>query len=171
MAAFRRALVGAAVATLLLLLIALRSVADASRVMIPLLLAGAMTGAATVVFGLAFNYANVIALPLLLGVGVDNGIHMVHRSRAGTAPDRGLLETSTARAVLYASLTTIFSFGNLAFSSHPGTASMGRLLTIGMLAVLACTLVVLPALESPRRASRKRALPPEDAPTGEPIGV
>jgi predicted RND superfamily exporter protein len=153
-AAFRRALIGAAVATLLLLLLALRNVPDASRVMIPLLLAGAMTGAATVVFGIPFNYANVIALPLLLGVGVDNGIHMVHRRRAGTAPDRDLLETSTARAVLYASLTTIFSFGNLAFSSHPGTASMGRLLTIGMLAVLICTLVVLPALETPRRALR-----------------
>ena len=102
-----------------------------------------MTGAATVVLDLAFNYANVIALPLLLGVGVDNGIHMVHRRRAQTAPERDLLETSTARAVLYASLTTIFSFGNLAFSSHPGTASMGRLLTIGMLAVLVCTLIVL----------------------------
>jgi len=170
-AAFRRALIGAAIATLLLLLLALRSVPDASRVVIPLLLAGAMTGAATVVLGLPFNYANVIALPLLLGVGVDNGIHMVHRRRAGTAPDRDLLETSTARAVLYASLTTIFSFGNLAFSSHPGTASMGRLLTIGMLAVLVCTLVVLPALEAPRRASRKPAVSPEDARVGEPIGV
>ena len=170
-AAFRRALIGAAIATLLLLLLALRSVPDASRVMIPLLLAGAMTGAATVVLGLPFNYANVIALPLLLGVGVDNGIHMVHRRRAGTAPDRDLLETSTARAVLYASLTTIFSFGNLAFSSHPGTASMGRLLTIGMLAVLVCTLVVLPALEAPRRASRKPAVSPEEVPVGEPIGV
>jgi hopanoid biosynthesis associated RND transporter like protein HpnN len=170
-AAFRRALIGAGIATLLLLLLALRSVRDASRVMIPLLLAGAMTGAATVVFGFAFNYANVIALPLLLGVGVDNGIHMVHRRRAGTAPDRDLLETSTARAVLYASLTTIFSFGSLAFSSHPGTASMGRLLTIGMLAVLVCTLVVLPALEAPRRASRKPAVSPEEVPIGEPIGV
>jgi predicted RND superfamily exporter protein len=170
-AAFRRALIGAAIATLLLLLLALRSVPDASRVMIPLLLAGAMTGAATVLFGIAFNYANVIALPLLLGVGVDNGIHMVHRRRAGTAPDRGLLETSTARAVLYASLTTIFSFGNLAFSSHPGTASMGRLLTIGMLAVLVCTLVVLPALAEPRRASRKPVVSPEDVSIGEPIGV
>jgi len=170
-AAFRQALIGAAIATLLLLLIALRSVPDAARVIIPLLLAGAMTGAATVVFGLSFNYANVIALPLLLGVGVDNGIHMVHRRRAGTASDRGLLETSTARAVLYASLTTIFSFGNLAFSSHPGTASMGRLLTIGMLAVLACTLVVLPALETPRKVSRKPAVAPEEAPIGEPVRV
>jgi hopanoid biosynthesis associated RND transporter like protein HpnN len=170
-AAFRQALIGAAIATLLLLLIALRSLPDAARVMIPLLLAGAMTGAASVVFGLPFNYANVIALPLLLGVGVDNGIHMVHRRRAGTASDRGLLETSTARAVLYASLTTIFSFGNLAFSSHPGTASMGRLLTIGMLAVLACILVVLPALETPRKVSRKPAVAPEEPPIGEPVRV
>jgi hopanoid biosynthesis associated RND transporter like protein HpnN len=170
-AAFRRALLGASVATLLLLLIALRSVRDASRVMIPLLLAGAMTGAATVLLRLPFNYANVIALPLLLGVGVDNGIHMVHRRRVSSASDRDLLETSTARAVLYASLTTIFSFGNLAFSSHPGTASMGRLLTIGMLAVLGCTLVVLPALEMPRRVSRKPAVAPEEASIREPTRV
>lgn len=144
--AFRRALAGASVATLLLLVIALRSVRDAARVLLPLLLAAAMTGAATVVFGIPFNYANVIAIPLLLGVGVDNGIHMVHRDRAGGVAPDGLLATSTARAVLYASLTTIFSFGSLAFSDHPGTASMGRLLTIGMLAVLVCTLLVLPAL-------------------------
>lgn len=168
-AAFRRALIGAGVVTLLLLLLALRSAADASRVMLPLLLAGAMTGAAAVVLGLGFNYANVIALPLLLGVGVDNGIHMVHRSRDGA--NRDLLDTSTARAVLYASLTTIFSFGNLALSSHPGTASMGRLLTIGMLAVLICTLVVLPALDRPRGGVPKQAPIADEAPVGEPIGV
>ena len=152
--AFRRALVGAALATAVLLVLALRSFADAARVMFPLLLAGAATGAATVVLGLDFNYANVIALPLLLGVGVDNGIHMVHRLRRSPAADSDLLDTSTARAVLYASLTTIFSFGNLAFSRHPGTASMGRLLTIGMLAVLACTLLVLPALAPPPKPAR-----------------
>jgi hopanoid biosynthesis associated RND transporter like protein HpnN len=161
--AFRRALANAAVATFILLLISLRSLRDALRVMIPLLLAAAMTGAATVLSGLAFNYANVIALPLLLGVGVDNGIHMVHRSRASPDAGGGLLGTSTARAVLYASLTTIFSFGNLAFSGHPGTASMGRLLTVGMLAVLVCTLFVLPALQP---ASRRGSVPAESSSAG-----
>ena len=150
--AFRQALAYAAIATLLLLLLALRSFWDTMRVIVPLLLAGALAGAATVLFGLAFNYANVIALPLLLGVGVDNGIHMVHRSRAGLTGEADLLGTSTARAVLFASLTTIFSFGTLAFSRHPGAASMGQMLTIGMLSVLLCTLVVLPALPSPRRS-------------------
>ncbi len=150
--AFRQALGYAAIATLLLLLLALRSFWDTMRVIVPLLLAGALAGAATVLFGVAFNYANVIALPLLLGVGVDNGIHMVHRSRASLTGSADLLGTSTARAVLFASLTTIFSFGTLAFSPHPGAASMGQMLTIGMLSVLVCTLVVLPALPSPPRS-------------------
>jgi len=150
--AFRQALAYAAIATLLLLLLALRSFWDTMRVIVPLLLAGALAGAATVLFGVAFNYANVIALPLLLGVGVDNGIHMVHRSRAGLTGGADLLGTSTARAVLFASLTTIFSFGTLAFSRHPGAASMGQMLTIGMLSVLVSTLVVLPALPSARRS-------------------
>ena len=93
-----------------------------------------------------FNFANVIPLPLLLGVGVDNGIHIVQRARDPAAAGESLLATSTARAVLFATLTTVFSFGNLALSSHFGLATMGRLLTIGMLAVLVCTLVVLPSL-------------------------
>ena len=149
--AFRQALLTAAGATLLVLAMSLRSLSDAARVLLPLLLAAAITGASTVLLRLDFNYANVIALPLLLGVGVDNGIHMVHRMRASSISDLEILRSSTARAVLFASLTTVFSFGNLAFSAHPGTASMGRLLTIGMLCVLACTLVLVPALAPVRR--------------------
>ena len=149
--AFRQALVTAGIATFLILLASLRSLLDAAQVLLPLLLAAAMTGASTVLFDLNFNYANVIALPLLLGVGVDNGIHMVHRMRASRMTRAEILRSSTARAVLFASLTTVFSFGNLAFSGHPGTASMGRLLTIGMLCVLVCTLVLVPALAAARR--------------------
>ena len=94
--------------------------------------------------GVPFNFANVIALPLLLGVGVDSGIHMLTRARRD---DGGALAgSSTARGVLTSALTTTVSFGNLAFSAHPGTASMGVLLTVGMVATLLCTLLVLPAL-------------------------
>jgi predicted RND superfamily exporter protein len=71
---------------------------------------------------------------------------MIHRMRAAPPPSGLLLETSTARAVLYSSLTTICSFGNLAVSPHRGMASMGVLLTIGIFFTLICTLVVLPAL-------------------------
>jgi predicted RND superfamily exporter protein len=97
--------------------------------------------------GLSFNFANVIALPLLLGVGVDSAIHLVHRARAGGAgTGSALLATTTARAVFYSFTTTLVSFGNLAFSGHRGIASMGLLLGVGLSLALACNLVVLPAL-------------------------
>lgn len=144
--AFRSALLWAVLATVLLLLVVLRRLRDTLLVLIPLLLAGLLTAGAAVLLGQSLNFANVIALPLLLGVGVDNGIHMVHRVRAAPPEHGNLLRTSTARAVVFASLTTVFSFGNLALSAHPGTASMGRFLTMGMLAVLLCSLVLLPTL-------------------------
>ncbi|HEY5623149.1 MAG TPA: MMPL family transporter [Gammaproteobacteria bacterium] len=128
------------------LLIFLRRLGDSLLVLVPVLLAAGVTVAATVVLGIEFNFANVIALPLLLGVGVDNGIHIVHRMRK-EPPASGLLsDTSTSRAVLASGLTTVASFGNLAFASHLGMASMGQVLTTGMLATLAATLVLLPAL-------------------------
>ncbi|MFQ5689538.1 MAG: efflux RND transporter permease subunit [Gemmatimonadota bacterium] len=145
---FRQALLWAVLATAALLLILLRSFVATLLVLAPLALASAMTGAASAGFGLPFNFANVITLPLLLGVGVDNGIHMVHRIRAAPPADGNLLATSTARAIVFSSLTTIAGFGNLAFAAHRGMASMGRLLTLGMLAVLFSTLVILPALLS-----------------------
>ena len=94
--------------------------------------------------GIDFNFANIIALPLLLGLGVDNGVHMVHRARTEQTVE-SLLQTSTARAILFSSLTTLLSFGNLAFSPHYGTASMGWILTIGVAFVIIATLFILPA--------------------------
>jgi hopanoid biosynthesis associated RND transporter like protein HpnN len=142
--AFRQAVIYALVAITLLLLIYLRSLRETLYIMLPLMLAGVLTGAVTVVLGIQFNFANIIAVPLLLGLGVDNGVHIVHRAKTKNQ-HKGLLQTSTARAILFSSLTTLLSFGNLAFSPHRGTASMGWLLTIGVILVVLTTLVVLPA--------------------------
>ncbi len=150
--AFVQALVTALVAIFILVLVLLKSVRDALIVLAPLLLAGGLTGAASVWFGTPFNFANIIALPLMLGVGVDSGIHMVHRARY-LRPGESLLSSSTARGVLFSSLTTICSFGSLAISQHLGMASMGTLLTIAITLTLVCTLVLLPAL-LPQRAGR-----------------
>jgi len=144
--AFRQALMLAGVAALVVLVVLLRRPLDVLLVLLPLGLAGVVTVAAMVVVGMSFNFANVIALPLLLGIGVDNGIHMVHRARHHGVDGTHALGTSTARAVLFSSLTTACSFGNLALSQHPGTASMGLLLFIGIIASLVATLLVLPAL-------------------------
>ena len=102
--------------------------------------------AAAILLEIPFNFADVIVLPLLLGIGVDSGIHLVHRARVGDVRDNKLLGTSTARAVGFSALTTIASFGSLAFATHMGLATLGRLLTLGVGATLLCNLIVLPAL-------------------------
>jgi hopanoid biosynthesis associated RND transporter like protein HpnN len=150
---FELALTYALILIGMILLIFLSRLRDALLVIVPVVLAAGATAAMTVVLGLEFNFANVIALPLLLGVGVDNGIHIVHRMRSEPPLDGNLSGTSTSRAVLASGLTTIASFGNLAFASHLGMSSMGQVLTIGMIAILAATLILLPALLKTFRAA------------------
>ena len=92
---------------------------------------------------MSLNYANIIALPLLLGVGVSFNIYFVMNWRAG-APPR--LASATTRAVIFSALTTGTAFGSLAVSAHPGTASMGALLLISLGCTLVGSLVFVPAL-------------------------
>ncbi len=154
-AALRQAVLTALVLITLSLVVLLRSPLDAGLVLGPLLLAGVLTLAGTVAFNTPFNFANVIVLPLLLGLGVASGIHLVMRHRAESAAV-SLMRTSTPRAVLFSALTTIGSFGTLALSGHRGTASMGRLLTIAIAVTLACTLIVLPAMLGLLQRRRQR---------------
>ncbi len=143
--AFAEATVLALCAIALLLLVVLRSPLDTLLVLLPLTLAAVLTVAAGVVFDLPFNFANVIVLPLLLGLGVDSGIHYVMRAReekaGAVAPTN-----STPRAIFLSALTTLASFGALSISQHPGTASMGLLLTVAIVITLVCVLAFLPAL-------------------------
>lgn len=129
-----------------LLWLILRSMKEVAIVLSPLVLAGLITCAVSVAFSLPFNFANIIALPLLLGIGVDSALHILHRFKTAMPNHGNLLQTSTARAVLFSALTTTVSFGNLATSNHAGTASMGVMLTIGVVSTLLCTLLILPAL-------------------------
>ena len=142
-AAFGRALLYAFIMVSAIIWLVLRDVKDTLLVLLPIALASISTAALTVLIDMPFNYANIIALPLLVGIGVDNGIHVVHRMRTEDAEQ--LFNTSTMRAVLASGLTTVASFGNLAFSSHVGTASMGVLLALGLAASMIATLIVLPA--------------------------
>lgn len=128
-----------------LLLLSLNSIRDALLVCVPLVLAGLLTMATSVLADEPFNFANVIVLPLLFGLGVASGIHMVLRARSRAG--RALMETSTPRAVVFSALTTVGSFGALALSSHPGMASMGLLLAIALAWTTVCTVIVLPALQ------------------------
>ena len=147
-AAFRIAAVGALAAIALILLLALRRVRDAALVLAPLLLSSLLTVIAAVLLPLPLNFANIIALPLLLGVGVSFNVYFVMNWRAGR---RMPLSSATARAVLFSALTTATAFGSLALSQHPGTASMGALLLLSLACTLLCTLTFLPALLGPAR--------------------
>jgi hypothetical protein len=134
-------------AALILLLLVLQSVSGAFLVLLPLLLAMAMTAASSVILNLPLNLANIIALPLLLGLGIAFGIYLVMRKRSGLDVEH-LFRSSTPRAVLFSALTCVASFGSLAFSEHRGMSGLGLLLTIALSFALLCTLVVLPAIMS-----------------------
>ncbi len=133
--------------TLVILVIypVLRRVRDVFLVLAPLMLAGLLMVGYTVVFNAPFNFANVIVLPLLLGLGVDSAIHYVLRARAEEG-SRTVTKTWTPRAVMISAFTTMGSFGSLWLSSHLGLASMGELLCVAVFFTLASTLVVLPQL-------------------------
>ena len=144
--ALRQALATAVAAIAVLLLLLWRSPRDVAITLAPLLLGSLLIAALTVAIGLPFNFANVIVLPLLLGIGVDSGIHLVHRHRLHLEGDRDILHTSTARAVLFSALTTGVSFATLAFASHGGISTLALLLTSGIALMLATNLLLLPAL-------------------------
>jgi len=141
--AFRRAAIGAVIAIAVILLAALRRPLDAALVLAPLLVSAAITVFAVVGLGMSLNFANIIALPLLLGVGVSFNIYYVMNARAGERPR---LTSATTRAVIFSALTTGSAFGSLAVSAHPGTASMGTLLLISLGCTLATSLIFMPAL-------------------------
>jgi hopanoid biosynthesis associated RND transporter like protein HpnN len=150
---FKQALAMALAAVAILLFVLWRRLDDMVLVLVPLALALLVTTATAAVIGIPFNFANIVVLPLLLGIGVDSGIHLVHRHRVtveslghAEAPERELLETSTAQAVFFSSLTTMASFGTLSFSDHVGFSTLGQLLMLGVLFVLLANLILLPAL-------------------------
>ena len=105
-----------------------------------------MTLGTAATLGMPLNFANIITLPLMLGIGVAFDVYFVMRWRAG---QDDLLQSSTARAILFSALTTGTAFGSLAISDHPGTAEMGKLLSLALFYTLAATFLVLPALMGP----------------------
>jgi hopanoid biosynthesis associated RND transporter like protein HpnN len=153
--AFRQAFLYSFIAITILLLLMLRSFADMLLVLIPLLLAGLLTVAGSVLLRVPFNFANVIALPLILGVGVDYGVYLAQRGRIAASAHVNLLQTGTARAVLFGALITTANFGDLMLARHPGIVSMGILLTLGLSMTLVCALVLLPSLLARRYGKPK----------------
>jgi len=137
---------GIAIAALLALV--LRRARDVLLTVAPVLLSGVLTLASCVLLGLPLNFANIIALPLLFGIGVAFNIYFVVAWRKGETGEgkTGLLPSSLTRAILFSALTTATAFGSLWLSRHPGTASMGQLLALSLAWVLLTTLLLQPAL-------------------------
>jgi hopanoid biosynthesis associated RND transporter like protein HpnN len=129
-----------------LLLVALQRVRDVAITMAPIVLTGLLTMGTCVLIGQPLNFANIIALPLLFGIGVAFHIYFVMAWRSGGAH---LLTSSLARGVFFSALATATGFGSLWASSHPGTASMGKLLMVSLVWTLASALLFQPALMGP----------------------
>ncbi len=152
--AFMEAGVLAFLAIMLMLGFVLRRPRDVMLTLAPLVLSGLVTLGISIPIGLPLNFANIIALPLLFGIGVAFDIYFVMAWRKGSG---NLLQSSLARAVIFSALTTGTAFGSLCLSEHPGTASMGDLLALSLACTLAASLLFLPALLGPPPLRSERA--------------
>ncbi len=139
---------------IILLWLVLRRFGDVLLTIIPLLMAGVVTMELMVLFGTKLNFANIIALPLLLGVGVAFKIYYIMAWRAGQTD---LLQSSLTRAVMFSALTTATAFGSLWLSSHPGTSSMGKLMALALVTTMAAAVLFQPVLMGPPRERKKKA--------------
>jgi hypothetical protein len=152
--AFIEAGIFALVSITILLWVVLRRFSDVLLTLVPLLLAGVVTLEICVLINLPLNFANIIALPLLLGVGVAFKIYYVMAWRAGQT---SLLQSSLTRAVFFSALTTATAFGSLWLSSHPGTSSMGKLMALALVTTMAAAVLFQPVLMGPPRDGAKAA--------------
>ena len=148
LSAFVQAGVWALFSITLLLWIVLRRITDVMLTLIPLLVAAAVTLEICALLDFPLNYANIIALPVLLGVGVAFKIYYVIEWRRG---ETNFLQSSLTRAVFFSALMTATAFGSLWLSSHPGISSMGKLLALSLLCTLAAAALYQPALMGPPR--------------------
>jgi hopanoid biosynthesis associated RND transporter like protein HpnN len=146
----------------LILFVALRRWIDVALTLVPLLVAIVATLEICVLIGLRLNFANIIALPLLLGIGVAFKIYYIIAWRAG---ETNFLQSSLTRAILFSACTTAIAFGSLWFSHHPGTSSMGKLMGLSLLTTLAAAVVFQPALMATQQQKRRldEAASPQNA--------
>ncbi len=151
----------------IILWIVLRRFTDVLLTLVPLVLAAVVTLQLCVIVGMPLNFANIIALPLLLGVGVAFKIYYIMAWRSGQT---NLLQTSLTRAVFYSALATATAFASLCFSSHPGTSSMGQLLAMSLICTLAAAVLFQPVLMGRPREVTAGGPSPDDGSVPVPAG-
>jgi len=155
--AFFEAGAWALISIAVLLWLTLRRITDVLLTLVPLLLAGVVTLEICVLIGLPLNFANIIALPVLLGIGVAFKIYYIMAWRSGQT---GLLQSSLTRAVIFSAMTTATAFGSLWLSSHPGMSSMGKLLALSLVCTLAAAVLFQPVLMGRPRQTHADAMKP-----------
>lgn len=134
----------ALLAVLIVLILDFRSIRYSLLALIPVGLGMLQMFGLMGLFGVPLNPANMIVLPLILGIGIDDGVHVIHDYRNQTRRYR--IDRSTATAVLITSATTIAGFGMMMFSRHQGLRSLGQVLTLGVFCCMMNSIFVLPAL-------------------------
>ena len=140
----------------ILLWITLRRITDVLLTLVPLLVAGIVTLELCVVLDLPLNFANIIALPLLLGVGVAFKIYYIMAWRSGKT---ALVQSTLTRAVIFSALATATAFGSLWLSSDPATSSMGKLMALALVSTMAAAVLFQPALMGRPREKARRTSP------------
>ena len=136
----------ALVAIFIYILISFGNVRTTLIVLLPVVVGSIWTVGIMGLLGIAFNLANLVILPLIIGVGVVNGIHIVHRYREETDKSINILSKSTGRGVVLSSLTTMIGFGSLMVADYQGVYSLGLILTLGVGCCLLASITVLPCV-------------------------
>lgn len=141
---YREAVVYAVIMMVVLIWLHFRSLVSVLLALLPVLLGVSWLLGIMGLLGIAFNPVNVMTLPLLVGIGVTNGIHILNRYAEERCPS--MLARSTGKAVIVSALTTMSGFGSLMLAKHQGIASLGYVMVIGVFACLVAALAFLPCL-------------------------
>jgi predicted RND superfamily exporter protein len=143
------------IAVFLFLLFDFRSFYDTILAIIPLIIGTLWMVGFMYLFNIKFNIINFMALPLIIGIGIDDGVHILHRYNLEGGSSVSSVIRYTGRAILLTSLTTSIGFASMAMVSHRGVASMGLLLVIGVVSCFITSTFVLTALISLRSSFQR----------------
>lgn len=143
---YERAAVLALIAVFVFVFADFRNLRDTALATVPLVFGGAWLLETMGLLGWEFNLANLFAVPIIIGTGIDNGVNMIYRWREERDKSRLILNTAVGKSVTIASLTTIAGFAALIPATHRGISSLGWVLSLGVTFILIATLVVLPAI-------------------------
>lgn len=128
------------------ILVSFRNIRATLIVLLPVVVGSMWTVGVMDLAGISFNLANLVILPLIIGIGVVNGVHLVHRYREETDKNVNVLSRSTGQGVVLSSLTTMIGFGSLMVADYQGVYSLGLVLTLGVGCCLVASITVLPAM-------------------------